>query len=396
MEDCSSSVEMLLFHPDYVNKRYPLSGSHGSVFVPPSVDVTEAVLPDAWHPWPGNRFTTPVPLLCYPVPPSWYESPKVRFPAGQPPSLLTAPWPPPRRPSWDVMESLTPEEQDSYDIWEPPDHWYRRARIDTKAMEAHGWHWKSDARGKLTKDLLDDVVNLADSEDFTDHCYEAVKSFAHTWGPLWTCRTSEHGVCHLSQLSDLVFERDPCLWAPVEEVYAFWQFAWEVKAVIEIGQSLRKGQLATPSLYSWLGFFKETFDTYPTLRGHRMGLENVVNQQLYSLRSALGLRINWGDLDVPLPSLDISPMFGIWHLVWMQVAQALCGVYSIEWCTGCQRFYTRTLRRPRGGRGIIAPGVSGERLPKETPETFRLRGFMHSANGSPSPCTGALYGRYPH
>src|SRR5262245_1429877 len=75
LETYNSIVEDYLLDPER-GKRYPLAGSHGYFFVPPSVDITEDVLPDARHPSPRNRFTAPVPLLCYPVPPSWYETPK--------------------------------------------------------------------------------------------------------------------------------------------------------------------------------------------------------------------------------------------------------------------------------------------------------------------------------
>src|SRR5262245_35319888 len=92
------------YHP-VSGKRYPLTGSHGHFFVPPAVEVVEDVLPDARRPQPGNRFTMQVPLLCYPVPASWYESHEAPQSLCPGTVLPMQQWP-----SKATLDSLTPEE----------------------------------------------------------------------------------------------------------------------------------------------------------------------------------------------------------------------------------------------------------------------------------------------
>ena len=200
------------YHPAS-GKRYPLAGSHGHFFVPPTVEVVEDVLPDARRPQPGNRFTMQGPLLCYPVPASWYERHETPQPLCQGTMLPRQQWP-----SQEVENPLTPEEKESFRTWKPIHHWYQRAAIDPQALEAIGWQWHYDITGVRMQTLLDDVVNMAESEAFTDQCSAQVAKFVRRYGPLWICRTSHHGICQLPSLSRLVWERDPCLWAPVEEI----------------------------------------------------------------------------------------------------------------------------------------------------------------------------------
>src|SRR5262249_27943102 len=158
---------------------------------------------------------------------------------------------PPQWPSDAVREALTPEEQESFAAWKPLRHWWKRAVIDVEGMQAVGWHWKEEGK---EQHLLDEVLKLAASESFGAQCYADVAAFATTWGPWWMCRREGHGHCQLRTLWQWGGEENTCLWAPVEEVYAFWRFAWEVKAVLAIGQALSQGLSVGRPLFTHLRF----------------------------------------------------------------------------------------------------------------------------------------------
>lgn len=354
-------VEEFLLNP-HLGKRYPLYGSQGHIFVPPDVHLVEEVLPDARHSVPRNRCAERVPLLCYPVPSSWYETRNTPQSLGQGTTLLTAPCTealaPQQWPSRAVRDGFTPEEHESFQAWKPVRHWWKRAVIDTQALAAIGWHWGDEDR---KQHLLDEVLELAASEYFGAQCYADVAAFATKWGPLWICRTSDHGRCQLRDLWSWVGEGNACLWAPVEEVYAFWQFAWEVNAVLKIVESLCQGQIVSSDLSTRLRFCADGFAQYPTLDTQRDFLAMEVSLQLNQPRGGPSLEMAWEGQDTLRPSLHVSTPLGVRHTTWMQVAQVLCRAFSLGQCDKCGSPYVRRGRRPQRGRQQFCPECQGGR-----------------------------------
>jgi Putative ATPase subunit of terminase (gpP-like) len=313
--------------------RLPLFGSHAYFFVPPTVETVVEVLPDAlYHPTPENRFTTPVPLLCYPVPSSWYGTKHVSVFA---PEVHPYRW---------VNSQPTPEEEESFHSWMPIKHWYKRSVIDARTLEAIGWQWRYDTAG-----LLDEVLQLAEAEQFTEQCYAPVAAFVRKWGPLWTCRNSQHGWCYVPELWRWS-ARDPCLWAPVEEIYEFWRCAWEIRATLEIGKALRAGSLAPRALYPRLRFVGWHLAEDQFLAAHRSLLATEVTLHLNPSRRGLELTLNWGANNTTGPTLEFHTRMGFLHEAWMQATQLLCDAHGIVQCDGCKRFYVRKGRRPQTGR----------------------------------------------
>src|SRR5207249_2124406 len=115
-------------------------------------------------------------------------------------------------------------------------------------------------------------------------------------------------------------------------------------------QSLRKGEIASPSLYRHLRFCGDYFANNPTLKAHRILLGQEVSCHLNPGRGGLTLSMSWLDTEAPLPSLSFSTMVGVRHMAWMQVAQALCGAHSLLYCSECSAWYARKGRRPQEGR----------------------------------------------
>jgi hypothetical protein len=367
-------------------------------FVPPSVEVREDIFPDAYHPCARNRFVDPVRLVAYPVPSDWYKrsvTPLAQL--GQYGSPLTEASALPPLEAWPsraVVESLTPEEQASFATWDPLREWHPRApRYDLEAMEAIGWQWVRHPHGVRRQTLLDDVVRIAVPDPFTGACEAAIIRFVRKWGPLWVCRNCFPRFCCIDAFYPWKPGSDRCAWSPIEEVYVFWAFAWQVRAVLAVWDSLRRGEPVSADLYEHLpSSMWEELGADPDIAAQRRCLGDIMDLMLgYVAREGIiRLGMQWESGDKPV--LKLSTGYSVWHATWLHVAQKLTGPYSIQQCDGCGGPYAREGRRPQAGRKNFCPACRGTNADGEAMHRAAKKLYARSRRqqSASSPCTGPI------
>jgi DNA-directed RNA polymerase subunit RPC12/RpoP len=260
-----------------------------------------------------------------------------------------------------------------------------RSRLHLAALlpqfEEAGWRKREDAKG-----LLEEVLALTDLEilshyEYADHYeytefvhgppppitgpklrseQEAVRRFAEKWGPLWL------GPTHRNDYQTLLPTRvtaDTPFWPRYEPVRALLNRANEVRLVMDIAAQLRQGKAAKAEWWSELGI-----DIYPSaeeqsereakkqppieppgLEYQRQLLASILTMRFSSV-GAIRLNVDWTLGAKGRPQIAFTTGIGFLSVLWMQVAQEICGAEGIYTCSNCGRQYFRTTRKPAKGR----------------------------------------------
>ena len=170
---------------------------------------------------------------------------------------------------------------------------------------------------------------------------------------MWRCTVRGHHALALGQCywEPLVLRprAEKCRWYPVEEVSVFLKKAQQVRATFEAIQYLERGEGLPERIRRHL--------VHPRPRGL-----NTPDRQCFLVTSTVSHNL-WGGswLSFAWPpradsaKLDIVTGTGFIHVVWMQIAQLLCGVRRFAQCDECGNLYPREGRRPKRGQRNFCP-----------------------------------------
>lgn len=229
-----------------------------------------------------------------------------------------------------------------------------------QSLAGSGWRYNS-LRPTESKTLVKEFLNLA--ELALDCAGEAVRKFVLRWGPLWLC--TNHADCcwtppSYSNSNPFNIQRQ-CRWFPSEPVIVFLARAKQAKAAIEIAGFLSENQHAPMEYWRTLSGqrgvgYESRFPDGSVGRLDGKGKADLWVQQNHLIReinrfltiaNGPSFRLAWSRKQGH-PVMVQDTGLGFFRLVWLQIAQSICGGKGIFKCDACGRYFIPN-RKPREG-----------------------------------------------
>ena len=236
-----------------------------------------------------------------------------------------------------------------------------------------GWHYKY-LQPSESKKLVGEFLNLARFP--LEEAGEVVREFVLRWGPMWLCPM--HADCCWTppsySNSNPYNIQHRCRWFSSEPVVVFLAKAKQAEAAIEIGGYLSQNEHAPMeywrTLNGQIGVGYETqFSNGAIGRLDGRGEADLWVQQGHLVREVNRFltiangptrRLSWSRrLNRAVMVQDTG--LGFFRLVWLQIAQTLCGGKGIFKCDGCLRYYIELKRKPAVGKHQFCPQCGGSR-----------------------------------
>jgi hypothetical protein len=219
------------------------------------------------------------------------------------------------------------------------------------ALHSH-WVAKEDVRL-----LLQDVITFA-NKIIRGNDDSQVVEFAGKWGPVWYCQ--RHGAqCWGRGHESWHGISDRCVWNPEEPVNAYRREILQIRAAVQVGLKLAKGQCADQSEWDRL-YPSFTFTDNPAaklanwpLLQQRQILAAIISGHL-THPGGPSFTLHWDSDSDSATSQSPALVFGFGHgfvpAAWLAVAQTLSRRENIFVCSGCGLPYSRSRKRPAPGK----------------------------------------------
>lgn len=233
-----------------------------------------------------------------------------------------------------------------------------------ETLTSLGWRYKNP-QGADLKRLVRDFLNIANVE--MDELGEVVRKFVLKWGPLWCCLA--HPDCCWAPTSyspSWYSYRNDCRWYCSEPAILFKAKAKQAETAISIAGYLAERKHAPMELWRLLVVFGLKMETHysdghiGTLAGrtkHDLWVQQdqlvrVINGFISSSQGP-SFRMHWSQRhNKPVMYFEVG--LGFIRLVWLQIAQSLCGGKGIFKCDSCSNYYMPD-RKPPEGRHHFCP-----------------------------------------
>ncbi len=222
--------------------------------------------------------------------------------------------------------------------------------------------------------LLAQFIGLKDANS------DKVARFAQRWGPLWVClhHQRQGEMCLFTPSTWYgIHKNRSCSWYPAEPVDMFRQLASKFYSVYNISDELRNGKIGPAADWINLGYGRPSEPEYQAeIQDIPMGwlrecITNQVNEWI-ALAGSPGLILDWygvpGKYNEQLykPRLAIMPGLGFFPLACLHLAQCVCGVRHLCFCTACNTLFDNGLKKPpRKNGGYCCPGCKKKASARE-------------------------------
>jgi len=258
-------------------------------------------------------------------------------------------------------------------IFPVPPAWPRRAStIDLQGLFQAGW-----LPIESTDGLLKDFLRLGDcaADEADPAAVPEVRRFAQRWGPLWLCRNPHHRqFCFWRVTTVAALPEQPCQWVRTEEVGMFLQLAQMAKAVLLAGHYLLRHEPVPAPIIRQL---RPSAADHDYAVPQQKALLRVILNTFLLGPTAVHVRVSWRGEGKPL--LTLHGGLGFLGVIWLEIAQNLCGVAAFCACDSCGRLYQPEGRRPPHGRRNYCPacgkgdGYRAAKLLSARPQRARPR-----------------------
>jgi hypothetical protein len=282
-----------------------------------------------------------------------------------------------RKDEKEVENIFYPENRDR-GVWYPIPGDLEHLMLDGKnpvhfleAIQTAGWKRKIPTDDEMSS-LLGEFLEIANAKN--DKVEEVVLKFVRKWGPLWSCANHPAIGCTgwipqpYSYEMSTEYDEGKCVWVRSEPIILFQAMSKQVEAAIQIAGFIANNQPVPFELFLILDDLRATniWVLKDGLEVTLMGKDDLSRQmQVRSLLSTInhylstsnspGFAVTWASKRESSTTryklqMAVNTRWGFLPLVWLQLAQNITGSKGIYRCSGCDKWFVPTKRKPPEGR----------------------------------------------